>query len=330
MRVLVTGGSGYLGQAIVAALAARGHAPVVFARTPAAAPGVEAIAGDVTDASALIQAARGVDAICHSAALVSIWERDRSRFDAVNVRGVANAIAAARAAGHDRFVYTSSFLALPPAGASAPIRGNDYQRTKADAARVADAAARDGFPITRLYPGVIYGPSTRADMNARSEQAPFRESDLVGRLVRDQISGRFPVMVGGDRIWSFAWMDDVAEAHVTAIERGGAGAFSLGGENLAQRRLYEIVGDITGARMPRALPSALARAAGLVEVTRARLTGRLPALTPATVAIFEHDWPLDSTAAIAALNYRMTPLVEGMRRLLEITGSPDHQITRST
>lgn len=317
MRVLVTGGSGYLGQAIVGALTARGHAPVVFARAAAEAPGVQAIAGDVTDAAALMRAAREVDAICHSAALVSIWERDRSRFDAVNVRGLANAIAAARAAGHDRFVYTSSFLALPPAGASAPIRGNDYQRTKADAARVADAAARDGFPITRLYPGVIYGPSVRAQTDARSAQAPLRESDLVGRLVRDQMSGRFPVMVGGDRVWSFAWMDDVAEAHVTALERGGAGAFSLGGENLPQRRLYEIVREITGARMPRALPPRVARAAGLLEVTRARLTGRLPALTPATVAIFEHDWPLDSTEAMAALNYRVTPLVQGVRHLLD-------------
>ncbi len=320
MRVLVTGGSGYLGQAIVGALAARGHAPVVFARAPAEAPGVEVVAGDVTDASALIRAARDVDAICHSAALVSIWERDPSRFDAVNVRGVANAIAAARAAGHDRFVYTSSFLALPPAGASAPIRGNDYQRTKADAARVADAAARDGFPITRLYPGVIYGPSTRLETGARSGQAPLRESDLVGRLIRDQITGRFPVMVGGDRIWSLAWLEDVAEAHVTAIERGGAGGFSLGGENLPQRRLYEIVRDLTGARIPRALPPALARAAGHIEVTRARVTGRRPALTPATVAIFEHDWPLDSTEAMAALNYRITPLVEGVQHLLDPSG----------
>src|SRR5687768_3641523 len=151
MRVLVTGGSGYLGQAIVRALARRGHVPVVFARRPAS--GAAAIAGDVTDAAGLARAAREVDAICHSAALVSVWERDASRFDAVNVGGLRHAIAAARSAGHDRFVYTSSFLALPPGGAAGPVRGNDYQRTKADAARVAEEAARAGFPITRLYPG---------------------------------------------------------------------------------------------------------------------------------------------------------------------------------
>ena len=153
MRVLVTGGSGYLGRAIVAALARRGHAPVIFARRPGADPhAAGAVAGDVTDAAALARAARDVDAICHSAALVSVWQRDRSRFDAVNVGGLRNAIAAAKAAGHDRFVYTSSFLALPPRGASTPVRGNDYQRTKAEAGAVAEQAAREGFPIAQLYP----------------------------------------------------------------------------------------------------------------------------------------------------------------------------------
>lgn len=303
MRVLVTGGSGYLGTAIVDALARRGHQPVVFARAPTPADG-DAIAGDVTDAAALTRAARGVDAICHSAALVSIWDRDRARFDAVNVGGLRNAIGAAKAADHDRFVYTSSFLALPPRGAAAPVRGNDYQRTKTAANDVAEQNARDGFPITRLYPGVIYGPGDD------------RDSNLVGRLVRDQLARAFPAIVGGDRVWSFAWIDDVADAHVTALERGGAAAFMLGGENVPQRRLFEIVQAETGARIPWSLPPWMARAVGTVEVARARITGHAPAVTPATVAIFEHDWPLDSSAAQAGLNYRITPLVEGVRRLL--------------
>lgn len=318
MRVLVTGGSGYLGRAIVAALARRGHAPVIFARQPGADPhAAGTVAGDVTEAAALARAAREVDAICHSAALVSVWQRDRSRFDAVNVGGLRHAIAAAKAAGHDRFVYTSSFLALPPRGAAGPVRGNDYQRTKAEAAAVAEQAARDGFPITRLYPGVIYGPSTRAEEgDARSGRAALRESDLVGRLVHQQLTRTSPGIVGGDRVWSFAWLEDVAEAHVAALERGSAGAYMLGGENLPQRRLYEVVQVETGAPVPRDLPAWVARAAGVVELARARVTGRPPAVTPATVSIFEHDWPLDNTAAVAALNYRVTPLVEGVRRLL--------------
>ena len=74
MRVLVTGGSGYLGSAIVRALAARGHEPIVFARRASAAglPG-RSVDGDVRDRTAVRRAAEGVDAIVHTAALVSVW-----------------------------------------------------------------------------------------------------------------------------------------------------------------------------------------------------------------------------------------------------------------
>src|SRR5438045_1277248 len=96
MKVLVTGGTGYLGRAVVSALAARGHDPVVFARTATASslPGV-AIDGDIRDRAALERAAGGCDAISHSAALVSIWRRRREDFDDVNIGGLRNVLAVA-------------------------------------------------------------------------------------------------------------------------------------------------------------------------------------------------------------------------------------------
>src|SRR5437763_10603789 len=117
MKVLVTGGTGYLGRAIVRALAARGHQLVIFARTATRSglPGT-LIDGDVRDGAALERAAAGCDAISHSAALVSIWRRRREDFDDVNVGGLRNAIAAAAAVKIPRLLYTSSFVALPPRG----------------------------------------------------------------------------------------------------------------------------------------------------------------------------------------------------------------------
>src|SRR6476661_9598832 len=114
VKVLVTGGTGYLGRSVVQALAARGHHVVVFARSATKAPpigNVKAIDGDIRDRSAIERAAAGCDAICHGAALVSIWRRRRRDFDDVNVGGLENTIAAARGAGVARIVYTSSFLA---------------------------------------------------------------------------------------------------------------------------------------------------------------------------------------------------------------------------
>src|SRR5205085_4199645 len=122
VNVLVTGGTGYLGRAVVRALAARGHAVVVFARgaTRSGLPGT-LVDGDVRDRAALERAAAGCDAMSHSAALVSIWRRRREDFDDVNVGGLRNALAVARSLNIPRVVYTSSFVALTPRDLRAPI-----------------------------------------------------------------------------------------------------------------------------------------------------------------------------------------------------------------
>src|SRR3954454_1988539 len=127
MRVLVTGGTGYLGRAIVRALAARGHDPVVFARsaTRSSLPG-RLVDGDIRDPTALDRAAAGCEAVLHAAALVSIWRRRRQDFDEINVGGLKNVLAAAAQHRLPRIVYTSSYLAIAPRDRDAPLEANDY------------------------------------------------------------------------------------------------------------------------------------------------------------------------------------------------------------
>jgi dihydroflavonol-4-reductase len=306
MRVLVTGGTGYLGRAVVRALAAAGHDPIVFARGASSAglPG-RAIDGDIRDHAAIDRAAEGCDAICHLAALVSLWRPRAQDFDDVNVGGLRNVIEVVRRRAIPRLIYTSSFLALPPAGRQTPISANDYQRTKVIAEQIAARAATEQVPIVRLYPGVLYGPG------------PSTEGNLVGRLLRDYVDGRLPGVIGADRQWSYAWIEDVAAAHVRALTDAAAGsAYPLGGDNTPQVRLFEIVRERRGQALPRRIPYALASIAGALEEARARLTGRPPLLTKGTVEIFRHDWPLDSRDATRDLGLRIRPLQEGVERLL--------------
>jgi farnesol dehydrogenase len=166
MKILVTGGTGYLGRAVVGALSSRGHDVVLFARTARGSglPG-HPIDGDVRDGEALHAAAAGCDAICHMTALVSIWRRRPRDFDDINVGGLRNVLAAAQTAGVRKVLYTSSFLALPPTGSTEPLRANDYQRTKVIADQVALSAERAGTPLIRLYPGVVYGPGELTEGN---------------------------------------------------------------------------------------------------------------------------------------------------------------------
>jgi nucleoside-diphosphate-sugar epimerase len=202
-------------------------------------------------------------------------------------------------------VYTSSFLALPPAGAREPLMANDYQRTKVLALAVAREAAARSVPIITTFPGVLYGPGVST------------EGNLVGRLVNDHLDGRLPGIIGGRRIWSYAYVDDVAEAHAAAVERGEPGGeYQLGGENTPQIRLFEILRTAAGTRLPRRIPCTLADLAGRFEERRARATGRLPLLTRGAVAIFRHDWPLDSERSIRDLGFTVRPLAEGVQRVL--------------
>lgn len=314
MRVLVTGGTGYLGHAVVRLLHRAGHDIVLYGRSASHAGaafigqtrGVTAVDADIRDAARLTGAARGCDAILHMAALVAVWRRRPGDFDDVNVGGLRHVLDAARACGVSRVVYTSSFLApVPPSLAGAPA-WNDYQRTKSAADRLASAAIESGAPLVRLYPGVIYGPG------------PLTDGNLVGRQIADHLAGRLPGIVGAERIWSFAYIDDVAAAHVAAVERGLPGRrYPLGGDNAPQMRPFELVRELTGRTLPRRLPAWLVAAGAAVGELGAAVLGRPPIVTTGTLEILLRDWPMSSDPAQADLGYRVTPLSTGIRAIVD-------------
>ncbi len=303
----MTGGTGYLGRASVAAFQARGHALVIFARsaTRSGLPGT-LVDGDVRDRAALERAAAGCDAIVHSAALVSIWRRRSADFDEVNVGGLRNVLSVAAALNVPRILYTSSFVAIPPRGRSTPLEANDYQRTKVAADRLADSAVAGGSPLVRVYPGVVYGPGS------------FTEGNLVGRLIADHLHRRLPGLVGPEHPWSYAYVHDVAAGHCAALERGRIGGrYMLGGENAPQSRVFEIVQQETGRRPPPRIPFPIATALGAAEELRVRMFGGAPLITRGAVDIFKHDWSLDSSESVRELGYTMTPLADGVKSTIQ-------------
>jgi nucleoside-diphosphate-sugar epimerase len=124
-------------------------------------------------------------------------------------------------------------------------------------------------------------------------------------------------LIGSDRVWSYAYIGDVAAAHVTAAERANvSGEYMIGGENARQMQVFEHLRELTARRLPRRIPFAAATAAAVAEELRAQVTRRPPLLTRGVVKIFRHDWPVDSERTIRELSYRITPLRTGLECLL--------------
>jgi farnesol dehydrogenase len=304
---------------VARALFARGHEVRLIARAGsdlASLPAVEVVRGDVGDAGALARAAEGCGAVLHLAALVKMWVPDREEFERVNVDGLRAALAAAAGAGA-RLVYTSSFMALGPTPALPVDESqvhpghsfrNEYERTKARADGLAREAAAAGRDVVLLYPGVVYGPGDRTAGN------------IVVNMIADHLRGAFPGIIGpGDRLWSYSFVEDVAAAHVQALERGRRGErYLLAGENATMNELFRLLAEVTGVPAPRRhIPYAAASALGWMLYAWAELTGLPPLLTHEVVGVFRAHWAYDSAKAGRELGYRVTPLREGLRRTVE-------------
>lgn len=315
MISLVTGGTGYLGGRLVTMLLERGDTVRVLHRPESDVSRLSGEVvlkeGDVTDPDSLRRAAEGCDRIFHAAALVKTWSRDRSEFDRVNVRGTENVFRVAREL-NVRLLYTSSFFALGPTG-PAPVREDharamlpyctDYERTKTEADRLARGFLEQGQDAVVLYPGLVYGPG------------PMTQGNYVSQMALDLLRGRLPGVPGsGDRIWTFAYIDDVVEAHLTAAERARPGGrYILGGPTVTVRETLRVLGELLEARVPRLkIPLPVLRSVGFLSEAFAPVTGTAPRLTRGVAEVYRHHWAYDSSLAERDLNYPIRPLRAGL------------------
>jgi len=313
--VLVTGGSGFLGSAVLRVLIRRGLRvrALVRASSPAAnLAGLpcETVQGDLEDAASLRAALRGVRCLVHVAADYRLWASDPATILRVNVEGTRVLMRAALAAGVERIVHTSSVATLKVAGATAPVdetaaqRPEEaigaYKRSKTMAERVVEEmVARDALPA------VIVNPST-----------PIGPRDIrptpTGRMILDAARGRIPAFV--DTGLNFAHVDDIAQGHLLALERGRTGErYILGGQNLLLRDLLAEIAQRTGRRPPRIrLPRTPLFPLALGAEAVARLTGKEPLLTRDGLRMARYRMFFTSAKAERELGYRARPYEEGV------------------
>ncbi|MGD0378645.1 MAG: hopanoid-associated sugar epimerase [Acidimicrobiales bacterium] len=311
-RVGVTGASGFIGSAVVRALLGR-RASVVALVEPGADPSnlegldLERIDVDVRDGEGMARAVRGCRAVFHVAALYRFWARQPRQFYDVNVGGTLNVIAAVRAAGVERMVYTSTVgtLGLDAGHQGALTTEGDYpdvshlfgsyKRSKYVAEHEVLRAAAQGLAVTIVMPTFPLGPRDRVPTP-------------TGRLILDYLNGRVPGYV--DTTLNVAHVDDVAEGHVLALERGDVGrSYILGGENYSLQHLLEVLAGSTGLpeakiRVPRALSLGVAHVSEFVE---GRLMRRHPSVPLEAARMSTTQMAFDDSRARKELGYSPRP-----------------------
>jgi dihydroflavonol-4-reductase len=233
---------------------------------------VERITGDLRDRESLERAAAGCGLVFHVAADYRLWSRNPDEMYQSNVDGTHNMLLAARSAGVERVVYTSTVgaIGIPANGLGdedRPVSLDDmrgpYKRSKFMAERIALEFAATGFPV------VIVNPT-----------APMGDHDFkptpTGQIVLDFLKGAMPAYI--DTGLNIVHVRDVAEGHILACERGKSGErYILGSENVTLGQILTELAAITGRKAPAIeLPYFVAYAAGVVTTAWARVTGVPP------------------------------------------------------
>ncbi len=272
---LITGATGFVGWHVARQLLDRGDSVRALARDPSKLrelDGVQPIQGDLRDPASLVRAVEGCGIVYHVAADYRLWTRDPQEMFRSNVDGTRNLLEAARSAGVERVVYTSTvgcmgFVKDGLGDEESPVSAADmtgpYKRSKWDAEQVALEFAAAGFPV------VIVNPT-----------APVGDHDFkptpTGKIVVDFLRGAIPAFL--DTGLNVVDVRDVASGHLAACERGRAGErYILGSENLTLERILGALAEAVGKPAPRLrVPYAIAYAAGAASTAWANLTGKEP------------------------------------------------------
>jgi dihydroflavonol-4-reductase len=308
VKALVTGGAGFIGAHVVAALAADGFEVRVYdRRVPEQLPGAaELIEGDLLDRAALTRAMDGCEAVFHLAALYSYARRDAERMRLVNVEGTRVLLDVALSGlKRRRIVHTSSCATCGPvAGGAASERDAPaawelrvpYKRTKLAAERLALAAAADGADVVVVNPTTPVGPG---DLRPTP----------TGKMIRDVANGRARAYLAGS-VLNIVAVEDVAAGHLAAYAKGRAGQrYLLGGENVAMRDVFAAVATAVGRGAPRlAVPWSAAYLAALGATAAMAALRREPKLL-ALDEVRVGRWPMafDDSLARRELAYTSRP-----------------------
>ncbi|HLH25291.1 MAG TPA: NAD-dependent epimerase/dehydratase family protein [Chloroflexota bacterium] len=311
-EVFLTGGTGFVGGHVLHALLAAGYRVRALARGSGerlpALDGCTRVVGNLEQPGALVRALEGCRYLVHVAALYSFAPRDRQRVARTNVAGTRGLLEAARIAGVERAVVTSSSATVGPGAPDQPATEAQWAPPHAGLSTYhASKAAQERAALAARVPVVLVLPT-----------APVGPGDWkptpTGRMVLDFQRGRIFASVRGGL--NLVAVEDVARAHVLVLERGQPGErYLVGGENLSFRQIWQALAELTGRRAPRLeLPHGVPLALGWGDELRCRLLRAQPAIPLEGVQMARHYMYVDDAKARRELGYRPSPVRPALGR----------------
>ena len=327
MKVLVTGGTGFIGGNLARMLWSKGHQVRALVR-PQSCPGaldgtgIERVPGDILDRASLDRAAKGCEAIFHCAAAYTFWSPDPRLIYQTNVTGTANVLDAATAAGVSRTIYTSTVSTMgltdQSAGGGAPmVLGNEdtpvqvrhlvgaYKKSKYQAERLVLERGSQGLPVVVVNPTAPVGPW---------DVKPTPTCQMVLDFLRERI----PVYLSSGM--NLVDVEDVAAGHMLALEKGkNSERYLLGNTNLTLGEIFGILAELTGLPAPRwKVPFWMVTAAGYLDgLVEGRLMGRQPRIPLEGVQVARHPMYVDCKKAIEELGLPQSPVREALRKAID-------------
>lgn len=313
-EVFLTGATGFVGRHVLDALLDAGYRVRALVRPTSrplpSLPGCTPVTGDLLESGTLIREMTGCRYLVHVAALYSFSPRRRQDMKAINVKGCAGLLEAARIAGVERAVVTSSSATVGPARGAHPATEDDwaeenhatsaYHASKVRQARVALAAR---LPTVLVLPTAPVGPGDW-------------KPTPTGKLVVDFLRGRMFATLGGGM--NLVAVEDVARAHVLALQQGQPRErYLIGGENLSFTQIWEELARVCGRKpATRRIPYGLALSLGWADELRCRLTpGAAAPLVPLEgVRMARHTMYVNCDKAKVELGYEPTPVLPALER----------------
>jgi len=313
----VTGGTGFVGANLVRLLLDQGYTVRALIRPNSRLDNlqglpVELVAGDLTDAN-LATHMHGCNYLFHVAAHYSLWRKDRDVLYQSNVVGTRNVLAAARAAGIERTVYTSSVAAIGvKVGGIAdetyqsPVAQliGAYKKSKYWAEQEAIQAIATGQDIVIVNPSTPIGPW---------DIKPTPTGDIVLRFLRRQMP--FYLNTG----LNLVHVQDVAWGHLLALQKGKTGdRYILGHQNLLLKTMLDLLADITGLPAPqRSIPAWIPLLVAWCDETLLTPLGKTPSVSVDSVRMATQLMYYDSTKAVRELGLPQTPIVTALQDAVE-------------